>query len=137
MRVGKMGGRVILALVVIALGIFSFSVINRLELETASESALRKPTGYPQLVSIEELPDPGVCLDLVSDADFSMTAALREHLVFDALGETSVFAASQGAGVTGDVTRPPVRTISDTDPIYVSVAVNTQTNEVVLQDTNI
>ncbi|PYS35001.1 MAG: hypothetical protein DMG14_28035, partial [Acidobacteria bacterium] len=49
--------------------------------------------------------------------------------------EQTTYAAAQGAA-TGDVTRPPVRQIWDTDPIYVSIAVNTATDEVVLQDTN-
>src|SRR5262249_32439556 len=48
----------------------------------------------------------------------------------------TAYAAAQGSGLTGDVTRPPMRQIWDTDPIYVSIAVNTRTDEVVLQDTN-
>ena len=38
---------------------------------------------------------------------------------------------------TTELTRPPVRTILDTYPIYSSIAVDTQFNEVVLQDTNL
>src|SRR5439155_20757205 len=40
-------------------------------------------------------------------------------------------------GETVDVTRPPVRTIRDTYPIYSSIAVDPVRDEVVLQDTNL
>jgi hypothetical protein len=44
--------------------------------------------------------------------------------------------AAQNAGGATDIARPPVRTIRDTYPIYSSIAVDTQFNEIVLQDTN-
>jgi hypothetical protein len=45
--------------------------------------------------------------------------------------------AAQGNGNGNEISRPPVRTIRDTYPIYSSIAVDTQFNEVVLQDTNL
>ena len=135
----KMGRRAIFAgtLVItvgIAIGIFCLSTIEQLEFRTAPDPALRKPTGYPQLVSIQELPDSGE-LCLPEPANLHLTAGLQDNNLFSAFQETA-YAAAQGAGITGDVTRPPVRQIWDTDPIYVSIAVNTRTDEVVLQDTN-
>jgi len=48
-----------------------------------------------------------------------------------------VFEPVAYAADTADITRPPVRTIRDTYPIYSSVAVDTVRNEVILQDTNL
>jgi DNA-binding beta-propeller fold protein YncE len=88
------------------------------------------------LVSIQELPDLAeMCLPGESArADF---AGSPEDNLFAALQGTSAHAASARAGDTVDVTRPPVRTIRDTYPIYSSVAVDNLRDEVVLQDTNL
>lgn len=130
---GKPGRRAIP--VVIVMGIACLFLAKGLELWTAYESPGRKPTGYPQLVSIQELPDVGeMCLP--EPMDLQQTAGLKDDNLFSAFKETSAYAAGQSAGTTTDVTRPPVRQIWDTDPIYVSIAVNTRTEEVVLQDTN-
>jgi 6-phosphogluconolactonase (cycloisomerase 2 family) len=63
----------------------------------------------------------------IPDEDTNLFAAFRE---------TSVQAAGQESGTTTDVTRPPVRSILDSDPIYASVGVDTRSNEVFLQDSN-
>src|SRR5438552_18820481 len=97
----------------------------------APDPVLRKPTGQPQLVSIEELPDYGeICMPEPADLQ---TAGINNNLFF--AFEQTTYAAAQGAA-TGDVARPPVRQNWDTDPIYVSINVNTATDEVVLHDTN-
>src|SRR5262245_25209946 len=54
--------------------------------------------------------------------------------LFEAFDDTA--SAAQSTADAGDITRPPVRTIRDTYPIYSSIAVDTQFNEVALQDTN-
>ena len=56
-----------------------------------------------------------------------------EKNLFSAFTETSVHAE----GDTAEITRPPVRTIKDSYPIYSSVAVDPERDEVVLQDTNL
>src|SRR5438034_10795608 len=66
-----------------------------------------------------------------------MVAPLYEYNLCAAFQERSAFAASHEGGETGDVTRPPVRTIKDTYPIYSSIAVDPLRDEVVLQDTNL
>ena len=115
----------------LAIGILCLSTIEQMDLKMAPDPVVRKPTGQPQLVSIEELPDYGeICMPEPADLQ---TAGINNNL-FSAFEQTT-YAAAQGAA-TGDVTRPPVRQIWDTDPIYVSIAVNTATDEVVLQDTN-
>ncbi len=90
-------------------------------------------TGSAQLLSIQELGElcPPEAMSgsasSIPDEDTNLFAAFRE---------TSVLAAGQDSGSTTDVTRPPVRSILDGDPIYASVGVDTRSNEVFLQDSN-
>jgi DNA-binding beta-propeller fold protein YncE len=59
----------------------------------------------------------------------------------DANSNENLFAEFEPATVhasdTLDVTRPPVRTIKDTYPIYSSIAVDAVRDEIILQDTNL
>ena len=88
-----------------------------------------KFTNGPQLVSIQELPES-------SEMCSWEAVAPQQDNLFAAFNAGSVYAASEGAD-TMDVTRPPVRTIRDTYPIYSSIAIDTQFDEVILQDTNL
>jgi len=107
---------------------------------TVSSSNTRAPdlTGYSgRLVSVQELQtDYGdMCYaDRVDPLD-SFTGSPGANL-FDAFDQTAHAAAESDEG-TSDITRAPVRTIRDTFPIYSSIAVDTQFNEVALQDTNL
>jgi 6-phosphogluconolactonase (cycloisomerase 2 family) len=104
---------------VIAIGLFGLTRIERLGWGKG---------GSARLLSIEELPEtPEMCLRPVS-------AASHDQSLFAGFEETSVHA--QDSGGTVDVTRPPVRDILDTAPIYSSVGVDVQRNEVLLQDAN-
>jgi 6-phosphogluconolactonase (cycloisomerase 2 family) len=110
---------------------------------TVSSSSPRAPelTGISgRLVSIQELQtdfgdmrywEPG-------DAPVRVAESTGNNLnnLFDAFDDAA-YAAGQSTGGTSDLTRPPVRTIRDTYPIYSSIAVDTQFNEVALQDTNL
>src|SRR5437867_3947627 len=135
MRAGTSKSRSgILAVAVTAIGILFLFAVERQESKITSESAL----GSPRLVSIEELPDLGdICVSQPTTRSSSMIAALQDNNLFSAFQEKRVYASSQEGGQTGDVTRLPVRTIRDTYPIYSSVAVDTQHDEVVLQATNL
>ncbi|HYR85056.1 MAG TPA: beta-propeller fold lactonase family protein [Terriglobia bacterium] len=94
-------------------------------------------TGAAQLVSIQELPELSeMCVWEPGGANSNGNGASHENNVFAAFQETSAYAASQEAGQTGEVTRPPLRNIRDTDPIYTAVTVDTRLDEVLLQDTN-
>ena len=129
MRVQRNKGRkaILAGVVVIATGIFFLSTVERLE----------KPSSSARLVSIEELPDVGeMCLWEPASANSDRIVASQEDNLFAALQGRSVYAASQDAGLTTDVTRPPVRNILDTDPIYTAVTVDTRLDEVLLQDSN-
>ena len=109
--------RIIKAVVVLVIGIFCLSI---LPVPRTSD------IGAPRLVSIDELgemcpPEP---------------APAEESNLFSAFQEPLVYAAPQETGNTTDITRPPVRNIRDNDPIYASVGVDVQANEVFLQDSN-
>ena len=72
----------------------------------------RRPRGYPQLVSVRELPGEGEWCP-------APDAALPEdNNLFAVFGNASVHAGSPQSGETGIITRPPIRTIRDKDPIY-------------------
>jgi 6-phosphogluconolactonase (cycloisomerase 2 family) len=85
--------------------------------------------GSARLVSIEELPGAvDACERVPANANSS------QRNLFTAFEETSVHA--QDTDGTVNVTRPPVRDILDTAPIYSSVGLDTEHNEVMLQDAN-
>ena len=88
--------------------------------------------GSARLLSIEELPESGDMCERPDSA--SKRESLPEQNLFSAFKETAVNAQDNGGTV--DVTRPPVRDIRDTAPIYSSVGVDIQHNEVFLQDSN-
>jgi DNA-binding beta-propeller fold protein YncE len=92
----------------------------------------RLATNSARLLSIEELPETG---DLCERPDsVSKRAALPQDNLFAAFDATPVYAQDNGGTV--DITRPPVRDIRDTAPIYSSVGVDVQHDEVLLQDSN-
>jgi len=85
----------------------------------------RRPAGYPQLVSIQDFPmSPDWCPP-------PAPAVPEDSNLFAAFGNSSVYAGSPQSGETGIITRPPIRTIRDKDPIYSAVAVDTRFDEVI------
>ena len=125
MRVERNKGRkvVLAAVLVAAFGIFCLTRVERPA--TGSEPGV----GSARLISIERLPDyselcaPGEAVSAIA----TLSAEFEENSLL-----TSVYAAD-----TVEVTRPPVRMIRDTYPIYSSIAVDPVRDEVVLQDTNL
>jgi hypothetical protein len=132
--------RAILAVtILLAVSVFCSSSVNRL---VASESGLGPATGSPQLVSVQELPEGEMCAweepgganlitSLAQDPNSNLFAALQEERRAGSLGGPS------DTGATTELTRPAARIIRDTDPIFSSVAVDPQFDEVVLQDNNL
>src|SRR5213594_4278491 len=117
--VGK--ASVVLAVALITV-VFCLALIER--------PSARHPAGYPQLVSIQDFPmNPDWC-------PAPAPALPEDSNLFTAFGSSSVYAGSPQSGETGIITRPQIRTIRDKDPIYSAVAVDTQFDEVVLQDNN-
>lgn len=138
MQVRSKRGKAVLAVTVIAMGVFCLAVADRQDWTITGSEAGLAASGSGQLISIQELPQSSdVCAPGELDANTSMIAALEDRSLFATLDATSVQAAGQNSGTTTDITRPPVRAIFDTYPIYSSVAVDPIRDEVVLQDTNL
>ena len=94
-------------------------------------TAVRLWRGSARLVSIEEIPDQrDACYRPIS----AQPAAEPDNL-FSVFDPTPVYA--QDSGRTAQNSRPPARQIVDTAPIYSSVGVDTQRDEVYLQDSNL
>ncbi len=90
-------------------------------------------SGSAQLVSIQEFGE--LCPPEAMGASTGSIPGEDTNLFAD-FRDGSVYAAGQETGSTSEVTRPPVRSILDKDPIYASVGVDTRLNEVFLQDSN-
>jgi hypothetical protein len=105
---------------------------------TVSSSSTKAPelTGISgRLISIQQLQtDFG---DLCNWVPGDTPDRTPESPISNLFAAFDASAAAQSTGSTTELTRPPVRTILDTYPIYSSIAVDTQFNEVVLQDTNL
>ncbi len=98
------------------------------EWNRASQAALRRSTGYPQLVSYDPLPAMGgeMCQWAPASSSTTMVAAVRQEQT-----------AAGTAAPAGDADRAPLRVIRDSYPTYSAVAVDTNSNEVYLLDENL
>ena len=98
----------------------------------ASPPSARRAAGYPQLISIEPLPemDGEMCEWTPASASSQLVAALRQE-------SSSARPASGAARSTVDVDRAPVRTIRDPNPSFSAVAVAPEQNMLVLTDENL
>lgn len=117
-NLGVSKGKAFIGAVVLAAGLFGLFSVERL---------WRGSIGSARLVSIEELPEGDAC-------ERPPKGGADSQNLFSVFQQTSVHA--QDSNGTVDVTRPPVRDILDTAPVYSSVGVDTQRNEVLLQDSN-
>src|SRR2546422_682107 len=114
--------RVVAVCVALVTTVFSLSLFER--------PATLQPSGYPQLVSVQDFPtSPDWCPPPAGTLP-------DDTNLFATFGNGSVYAGSPQSGETGVITRPPIRTIRDKDPIYSAVAVDTRYDEVILMDNN-
>ena len=104
-------------------------------LSVASRTASRQPTGNPQLVSVESLPMPDgmACEWVPAGATTTLARALQQERLAERSGPPSPDESARGI----EVDRAPVRVIRDTYPTYSAIAVDTNSNEVYLQDENL
>ena len=119
--------------------VLSTGEAKRTEWSAASEAALRRPTGQPQLVAYQPFPTMNgemsgeMCQWAPASSDGILLASLRQQ-------QLAARAATQTVddpGTAVDADRAPVRVIRDTYPTYAAVAVDTNSNEVYLQDENL
>ncbi len=103
------------------------------ELAGASAAFLRVSTGEPQLVSIERLEAEGQMCEW-EPASANRSARFQPVFISSTSGLTFENTSDEGAS---NADRAPVRVIRDTYPTYSAVAVDTNSNEVFLQDENL
>ncbi|MCZ6489314.1 MAG: hypothetical protein O7A06_02145 [Acidobacteria bacterium] len=131
--------RGVVALMCFVIGVAAWVLLTgeakRWQLSVASEAALRRPTGYPQLFSVEPLPmmDGGMCQWVPASTPTRLMAALRQERLSARVATASP--ADTRAAVA--VNRAPVRVIRDPYPTYSAVAVDPIRDEIVLQDENL
>src|SRR5262249_28222377 len=99
---------------------------NKQGLTAWSEAPHLKPTGYPQLIAAQPLPETSGEMCPVE------TAFLQEP---NAPQRTA--SASLNRAPTRDADRSPLRVIFDTYPTYSAIGVDTNSNEIFLQDENL
>jgi len=97
---------------------------------------LRKPTGYPQLVSVRPLPETEMegemCEWVPASSPERLVALLQQERM---MARATPAAADERTAVT--LERPPLRVIRDPYPTFSAVAVDPKNNEIVLQDENL
>ena len=129
---------VIMVAIVAALGILAaFLLYSGEAKEKQSLMMGRGLSETARLISIEPLPemDGEMCQWVPASASATLVTALQqERLSTSASTEPS---AETDARTTSDADRTPVRVIRDTYPTYSAVAVDTNSNEVYLQDENL
>lgn len=132
----------------------------------ASQPSIESPSGTSRLVSVQHfpLPDGDMCAWVPpgdgSEAVFSgesdqpdgaglvfrqgrpgafLMASLGPPSLLDALHQGNLYAALRQltAASGGDRTLIPLRTVRDTHPTYSAIAVDVNSNEVILQDNNL
>jgi DNA-binding beta-propeller fold protein YncE len=111
-----------------AFGLF-IGQANKLELMARSETAHLKPMGYPQLIATQPLPETTGEMCPVE------TASLQEPSA--PLRTTSANSSGTRASGTTDADRIPLRVIHDSYPTYSAIGVDTNSNELFLQDENL
>jgi len=123
----------LLGLLGAAAGLLIFGDATTVNWRAASEAALRKPAGGPQLVSVEPFP----AMEMEGEMCQWTPASASEGL-FEALQQGSLTQpATAPARASQDVDRAPVRQIRDTYATYSAIALDLNTNEVFLQDENL
>ena len=131
MRVHKWRVVTLAGVMVTSMGIWGLST----RMERTSSSILPESSSG-RLVSIQQIPDLAeVCLPGESNL-IGEPERYESHLLASLRG-TSVYAASQESGQTGEITRAPVRRLWDTDPSYGSIAFEPRLGKVFLQDLNL
>ncbi|OFW36410.1 MAG: hypothetical protein A3J28_07110 [Acidobacteria bacterium RIFCSPLOWO2_12_FULL_60_22] len=97
---------------------------------------MRRPTGEPQLVSVEPLPalEGQICEWAPASAGTTLLGSLQQE---GASRPPPASGSTAGTQTSREVERAPVRVIRDTFPTYSAVAVDPIRNEIVLQDENL
>ena len=116
-RIKQFSGKRIAAALLTAVAGWGLSIgpTNKLELTARSETAVRKPTGYPQLVATQPLPAMNVEMCPLETASLQEPNSARRATSANANGTR-----------TGDADRSPLRVIRDAYPTYSAIGVDTK-----------
>lgn len=122
--------------VAVAFWVLSGGGADRPGLNTASRAALRAPTGFPQLVSVEPLPgmEGQECEWVPARSQTTLIASLQQGGL---TGGVAASSENDEARTSVDADREPLRVIRDTYPTYSAIAVDTNSDELYLQDENL
>ena len=106
-------------------------------LKGSAQLAGLRPTGYPQLISVEPIPesqsDGEMCEWIPASSQERLVAILQQEM---ALARPAA-ADAEGERNAVSINRPPVRVIKDPYPTYSSIAMDPLTHEIFLQDENL
>jgi DNA-binding beta-propeller fold protein YncE len=128
-RFGWLNSLVLLSLFGTAAGLLLSGDAARVNWKTAAGAASRQPTGQAQLVSVDPFPamqDGEMCAWIPASASGTLAASFAPQ-----------GAAASNEGSDAGIDLAPVRVIRDTYPTYSAIALDLNTNEVLLQDENL
>ncbi len=103
--------------------------MTRTNFSAASRAAQRRPTGHAQLVSYEPLPamEGAICQWIPASANTTLVASLQQGTAADReLVRESV-----------DLNRSPLRVLKDANPTFSAIAVEPESNMLVMTDENL
>ncbi len=138
-RLQRKAGVMVLAATIAALAVWVLGsgIAPRTEFGAASRGDLRRPTGSPQLISVEPLPEADGQICEWAPASTSATLASSFAAESVAPAATARSADIPPLGTTVDADRAPLRVIKDPYPSYSAIAVEPKSNMLVVTDENI
>jgi len=111
--------------------------IARSGLKESAQLAQLRPTGQPQLVSVEPIPGTSPDGEMCQWQPASSSETLVAMLQREQMARAGTPDTEQGGRTALSLDRPPERVIKDPFPTYSAVALDPITHEVVLQDENL
>lgn len=123
------GGVLLAVLVAAAIGLLLVGGEQEQNFSAASQAAGRRPTGYAQLVSSEPLPamEGEICQWVPASAGTTLVASLQQTAAADRGRESGSM----------DLDRPPLRVLKDANPTFSAIAVEPESNMLVMTDENL
>jgi len=125
--------------------IFALTLLATTLLAGASPTTSHPDLGSNRVVSVQHLPDMGICSPDLSPADVwaiqQLSPPIRPAVQMAALAKPEPQqnrpAAAGAAAPRANKTLQPVRTIRDADPTYSAIGLDLTHDEIILQDNNL
>jgi 6-phosphogluconolactonase (cycloisomerase 2 family) len=122
---------------IMASGVLLTGWVDSRDLASASRMTSYTPSGSPQLVAAQPLPagtEGEMCQWLPASAAAEMLAAVQQPAASEPVKSEPVKSEED---TPGNLDRAPARVIRDTYPTYSAIAVDTNSNELYMQDENL